>query len=191
MIYINSLGLPFGEGSESGRRPVWPSVDLAEQNAAHLASCAPPYNTPLAPISCFDLYNTLKVCSRYKNLIILINIKRAFSMRLTSVKHPHNSDFDKILYIQSFWPQNTFKIDKNLGVNFCCCNTVYKVIQFFFQIKKHILPCDTVYSLAMERISSQLWHPGWQELEQDIIAAQEATVRESIREHRLATNPIL
>lgn len=56
-----SLGLPMGEGGEAGDRPIWPTVDSADQNAAHLASCAPPLDSPLPPISCFDLFEAMQV----------------------------------------------------------------------------------------------------------------------------------
>ncbi|XP_071518758.1 transcriptional adapter 1-like isoform X2 [Panulirus ornatus] len=55
-----SVGLPTGEGGESGDRPIWPTVDLAEQNAAHLAACGRQTENPLPPISCMDLFDALQ-----------------------------------------------------------------------------------------------------------------------------------
>jgi len=112
-----SLGLPLGEAMDCGERPLWPTVDAAEQNAAHLASCAPTTHQPLPPISCADLFHAL-------------------------------------------------------------------------QVNRSVLPCHSVYALGMERISSRLWHPGWGEVEQEAIANQEATLRETIRENRLAANTV-
>ncbi|XP_069166071.1 transcriptional adapter 1 [Procambarus clarkii] len=112
-----SLGLPTGECGEAGDRPIWPTVDSAEQNAAHLAACAPQTDNPLPPISCMDLLEAL-------------------------------------------------------------------------QVQKSALPCHSVYALGMERISSRLWHPGWGEVEQEAIAVQEASLRETLKEHRLAANPV-
>lgn len=112
-----SLGLPVSEGGDTGERPVWPTVDLAEQNAAHLASCAPQVEHSLPPISCRDLFETL-------------------------------------------------------------------------QVHKSVLPCHSVYILGMERISSRLWHPSWGEVEQEAMAAQEASLRDTLKEHRLAANPV-
>ena len=57
-------------------------------------------------------------------------------------------------------------------------------------MNKTVLPCESVYSLGVERISSHLWHPSWIEIEQDMIAAEEAALRESKKEQRLATNPV-
>lgn len=112
-----SLGLPVSEGGDAGERPVWPTVDLAEQNAAHLASCAPQVEHPLPPISCRDLFETL-------------------------------------------------------------------------QVHKSAVPCHSAYILGMERISSRLWHPSWGEVEQEAMAAQEASLRDTLKEHRLAANPV-
>ncbi|XP_076066432.1 transcriptional adapter 1-like isoform X2 [Oratosquilla oratoria] len=60
-----SLGLPLGENSEGGDRPVWPTVDASDQNAAHLAACGPvglQQDQPLLPsVSCFDLFHTLQI----------------------------------------------------------------------------------------------------------------------------------
>lgn len=112
-----SLGLPMGEGGELGDRPIWPTVDSADQNAAHLASCALPVENPLPPINCFDLFEAL-------------------------------------------------------------------------QVQKSVLPCHSVYALGLERISSRLWHPSWGEVEQEAIAAQEASLRDTLKEHRLAANPV-
>ncbi|KAK7075212.1 hypothetical protein SK128_020051 [Halocaridina rubra] len=111
-----SLGLPMGEGGEAGDRPMWPTVDSADQNAAHLASCAP-LDGPLPPITCSDLFETL-------------------------------------------------------------------------QMRKSVVPCHSVYSLGMEKISSRLWHPSWGEVEQEAIAAQESLLRDTLKEQRLAANPV-
>ncbi|XP_042232796.1 transcriptional adapter 1-like isoform X2 [Homarus americanus] len=112
-----SLGLPTGEGGEAGDRPIWPTVDSAEQNAAHLAACAPQIDTPLPPITNMDLFEAL-------------------------------------------------------------------------QKQKSVLPCHSVYALGMERISCRLWHPGWGEVEQEAIAAQESSLRDTLKETRLAANPV-
>ncbi|XP_064102261.1 transcriptional adapter 1-like [Macrobrachium nipponense] len=112
-----SLGLPTGEGGEAGSRPIWPTVDSADQNAAHLASCAPPLDSPLPPISLFDLLEAL-------------------------------------------------------------------------QVKKSVIPCHSVYAVGLERISSRLWHPSWGEVEQEAIAAQESLLRDTLKEQRLAANPV-
>ncbi|KAB7502550.1 Transcriptional adapter 1, partial [Armadillidium nasatum] len=55
-----SLGIPLGE-TESGRRPAWPTVDAAEQNAAQLATCIPTNDPPLQPLSTYDLFATLQI----------------------------------------------------------------------------------------------------------------------------------
>ncbi|KAG0712932.1 Transcriptional adapter 1 [Chionoecetes opilio] len=112
-----SLGLPVSEGGDTGERPVWPTVDLAEQNAAHLASCAPQVERSLPPMSCRDLFEAL-------------------------------------------------------------------------QVHKSAVPNHAVYILGLERISSRLRHPSWEEVEQEAIAAQEAALRDTLKEHRLAANPV-
>lgn len=42
----------------------------------------------------------------------------------------------------------------------------------------------------MERISARLWHPSCGEVEQEAMAAQEASLRDTLKEHRLAANPV-
>ena len=58
------------------------------------------------------------------------------------------------------------------------------------QVHKSVLPLHSVYILGMERISSRLWHPSWGEVEQEAMAAQEASLRDTLKEHRLAANPV-
>ncbi|KAK4328672.1 hypothetical protein Pmani_000919 [Petrolisthes manimaculis] len=112
-----SLGLPVSEGGDTGERPIWPTVDSAEQNAAHLASCAPQVDPSLPPVSCMDLFEAL-------------------------------------------------------------------------QVNRSVVPCHSAYSLVMGRISSRLWHPSAGEIEQEAMAAQETALRDTLKEHRLAANPV-
>lgn len=60
------------EGGDAGDRPIWPTVDSAEQNAAHLAACAPQVDLPLPPVSCMDLFEALQVSHSKKCLAVHI-----------------------------------------------------------------------------------------------------------------------
>ena len=93
IFFIYSLGLPVGEGGETGMRPIWPTVDSADQNAAHLASCAPPLDSPLPPISLFDLFEALQVCYEIFIFIVLCNF-----FPFLNVSYLNFSQVGKILF---------------------------------------------------------------------------------------------